>query len=520
MGTPFELVARCEAKNVEAGASRLWASIKIDPRGKALEGERAPLAIVLVLDASGSMQGDPIAHALQSCQLVADLLSAKDRLAIVTFSDHAAVTCGLTAVDEAGRAAIRGALRDVRANGHTNLHGGLGVAAGLLMTAPAGLRRVAVVMSDGQPNVGLSSPTDLAAYVRTLGIAVSSLGFGLSHDENVLDAIATAGSGRYTYIADPRIARVELARAALAHGGIVADRMELRLVPAAGVEILRLLPASQLRIGGGGLATTIGDVFVDEGRTFAVELALDLKTGASGRLAELSVAGHAADGTPHTATAALVVDIRAGARLADLDALREILLVRAESARTAARAQADRGAMPAAVVILQQMAVEIDALPGFVLDDGSLLAEMREQLADEIANYQKKTDAAEYSHQRKAAVAIRAGTPHYVPVQRAPAPVDAVLVRVEGGVDRERVRLLTETTIGRVVGNDVVLPKGSLSKRHARIVFTNNQFMLVDLGSTNGTYLNGRSIHAACALTDRDVITLGGFEYRFELGKV
>jgi len=519
MGTPFELVARCEAKNVEGGASRLWASIKIEPRGKALEAERAPLAIVLVLDTSGSMQGDPLAHALQSCQLVADLLSAKDRLSIVTFADHAAVLCGLTTVDEAGRTTLRGALRDVRANGHTNLHGGLGVAAGVLMTAPAGLRRVAVVMSDGQPNVGLSSPTDLGAFVRTLGVAVSALGFGLSHDENVLDAIATAGSGRYTYIADPRIARVELARAALAHGGIVADRMELRLKPAAGVEIVRLLPDSQLRVGGAGLATTIGDVFVDEGRTFAVELALSLAPGVSGRLVEISVEGRAADGTPHTATAVLVVDIRTGARVADLDALREILLVRSETARAAARAQADRGAMPAAVVILQEMAKQIDALPGFVRDDASLLAEMREQLEDEIANYQKKTDASEYSHQRKAAVAIRAGTPHYLPVQRAPAPIDAVLVRVDKGVDRERIQLQTETTIGRVVGNDIAIPAGSLSKRHARIVFTNNQFMLVDLGSTNGTYLNGRRVHAACALTDRDVIKLGDFEYRFELGK-
>ena len=66
MGTPFEVIARCESKNVEAGKSKLWASIKVEPRGKALEADRAPLAIALVLDVSGSMQGDPIAHALQS----------------------------------------------------------------------------------------------------------------------------------------------------------------------------------------------------------------------------------------------------------------------------------------------------------------------------------------------------------------------------------------------------------------------------------------------------------------------
>ncbi len=519
MGTPFELVALCEAKNVEPGQSKLWASIKIEPKGKALEAERAPLAIVLVLDTSGSMQGDPLAHALQSCELVTDLLAPKDELAIVTFSSHAAVHSGLAKMDDVGRAGIRAALRGIRADGHTNLHGGLGVAAGVLMTAPTGLRRVAVVMSDGQPNIGISSAAELGAYVRTLGVAVSSLGFGLSHDENVLDAIATAGSGRYTYIADPRIARVELARAALAHGGIVADRMELRLKPADGVEVVQVVPTSQLRVGGGGLATPVGDVFVDEGRSFAIELALDLKGGASGRLAEIAVEGRAADGVPHTATATLVVDIRSGARVADLVALREILLVRADAARAQARAQADRGAMPAAVVILRDMAKQIDALEGFVRDDGSLLAEMREQLEDEIANYERKADASEYAHQRKAAVAIRSATPHYIQAQRAPAAIPAVLIPILNGVDGRPFPLLTETTLGRVMGNDIVLPRGNLSKRHSRIMFTNNQFMLVDLGSTNGTYLNGRRLQAACALAHGDVITLGDFVYRFELVK-
>jgi hypothetical protein len=387
------------------------------------------------------------------------------------------------------------------------------------MSAPAGLRRVAVVMSDGQPNVGLSSPSDLGAYVRTLGVAVSSLGFGLSHDENVLDAIAQAGSGRYTYIADPRIARVELARAALAHGGIVADHMEMRLVPADGVEILQLVPASQLRVGGRGLATTIGDVFIDEGRSIAVELALDLKPGASGKLLEVIIEGRAADGTPHTATATIAVDIRAGARVTDPAALREILLVRADAARIAARAQADRGAMPAAVVILRDMAKQIDAIEGFVRDDGSLIAEMREQLQDEIANYERKADASEYAHQRKAAVAIRSATPHYMQAQRAPAAINAVLIPLLPGKEGPPFRLMTENNIGRVHGNDIVLPHGNLSKRHARIMFTNNQFMLVDLGSTNGTYLNGKQIQAACALANGDVLQLGDHRYRFELGK-
>jgi len=79
------------------------------------------------------------------------------------------------------------------------------------MTAPDGLRRVMVVLSDGEPNIGIGSPVALGDYVRSLRpLGVSSLGFGLHHDEDVLHAIATAGSGRYAYVPDPIAARIDL----------------------------------------------------------------------------------------------------------------------------------------------------------------------------------------------------------------------------------------------------------------------------------------------------------------------
>jgi len=146
MGTPFSVLARCEHKNVEpstsaAPTSRLWASIKIDPLGGGLERERAPLAVALVADVSGSMQGSPIEHVMRSCEILIDLLGDRDQLAIVTFASEAEVRCGLTRIDAAGKLQLRRALGGVAAGGNTNLHGGLGVAAGVLMTAPAGLRR-------------------------------------------------------------------------------------------------------------------------------------------------------------------------------------------------------------------------------------------------------------------------------------------------------------------------------------------------------------------------------------------
>jgi Ca-activated chloride channel family protein len=249
MSAPFGVEARCERASVSAGKSTLWATVRVDPKGKALELERAPLAVALVIDVSGSMQGDPIAHVLASCEIVATLLEPRDQLAIVTFNNHAGIRCGLTACDDAGRKLVTDSIRTVRADGGTNMHAGMEAAAALLLTAPAGLRRTMIVLSDGQPNDGLSSADQLAQYTSGLRpIGVSTLGFGLHHDEKVLMAIATAGSGRYAYVPDPVVARVDLARAALAHGGIVAEGIQLELKPAEGVELLRILPAAQLRV--------------------------------------------------------------------------------------------------------------------------------------------------------------------------------------------------------------------------------------------------------------------------------
>src|SRR5438552_3565648 len=66
MGTPFAVEARCERASISPGKTTLWAGIKVDPRGKGLESERAPLAVVLVIDTSGSMNGPPLQHVLAS----------------------------------------------------------------------------------------------------------------------------------------------------------------------------------------------------------------------------------------------------------------------------------------------------------------------------------------------------------------------------------------------------------------------------------------------------------------------
>jgi pilus assembly protein CpaF len=86
-----------------------------------------------------------------------------------------------------------------------------------------------------------------------------------------------------------------------------------------------------------------------------------------------------------------------------------------------------------------------------------------------------------------------------------------IIIQEKGGEQRRMVFNKPEVTIGRVQGNDIVLPKGNVSKRHARIVLKDGKFIIVDLKSTNGTYVNGRKITSPLVVKESDKIYIGDF---------
>jgi pilus assembly protein CpaF len=66
-------------------------------------------------------------------------------------------------------------------------------------------------------------------------------------------------------------------------------------------------------------------------------------------------------------------------------------------------------------------------------------------------------------------------------------------------------------TIGRVPGNDIVLPKGNVSKQHSKIVNKDGKFIVLDMKSTNGTFVNGKKIDAPQVIRPTDKIYIGDF---------
>jgi hypothetical protein len=65
-------------------------------------------------------------------------------------------------------------------------------------------------------------------------------------------------------------------------------------------------------------------------------------------------------------------------------------------------------------------------------------------------------------------------------------------------------------TIGREAGNDVVINDLQISRRHASLTWDGRQFIIQDLGSANGTFVNGVRLSGPHTLEDGDLLGVGG----------
>ncbi|HEU5431106.1 MAG TPA: FHA domain-containing protein, partial [Thermomicrobiales bacterium] len=72
-----------------------------------------------------------------------------------------------------------------------------------------------------------------------------------------------------------------------------------------------------------------------------------------------------------------------------------------------------------------------------------------------------------------------------------------LIVDLGDGAARAFILRQRSTTLGRAPDNDIVLPRPDVSRRHARFDSRDDAWRLVDLGSTNGTTVNGRSVTEA-----------------------
>ena len=71
-----------------------------------------------------------------------------------------------------------------------------------------------------------------------------------------------------------------------------------------------------------------------------------------------------------------------------------------------------------------------------------------------------------------------------------------------------------EINIGRGKNNDIILADGTVSRNHAKIIRSEKDYLIVDLGSYNGTSVNGTPVQNSI-LKDKDQIKIGYYKLNF-----
>ena len=166
--------------------------------------EKGANNLVFLIDVSGSMASEDKLPLLQNAfSTLASSLDERDTVSIVTYSGKEEVI--LDGVSGDRDEEILRAVRALRASGATNGQSGLQKAYELAAKhfLKDGNNRI-ILASDGDLNVGISSPEELKSYISTKrneGIYLSVMGFGTgNYRDNTMSALAQNGNGVYYYI--------------------------------------------------------------------------------------------------------------------------------------------------------------------------------------------------------------------------------------------------------------------------------------------------------------------------------
>lgn len=283
---------------VMAGVSDTSLGVWVDVP-KSFSKVHTPAAVALLIDTSGSMGGAKMDNAKAAAKELVSKLVDGDILTIDTFSDDAKERVAPVKLSASTRPEILRIIANLTPNGGTNMFDGLRLAEGRVLSAPAShpIRRV-ILISDGQANVGPSSPDVLGSLAQrgaASGVQVSSIGVGLDYDENTLNALAVNSSGRLYHLTDPKEMSAMLDGELQLLQQTAATNSFVEIAPAAGVQILGVDGARAEATDKGGVRVPLGTMFGGQHREMLVRVRVNADADGNHPLA--SVRFHYSDPT-------------------------------------------------------------------------------------------------------------------------------------------------------------------------------------------------------------------------------
>jgi Ca-activated chloride channel family protein len=164
--------------------------------------KRVPINVALVIDKSGSMQGEKITNAKKAAIMAVEHLRPDDIISVITYDHQAEIL--LPATKASDKEFIIQNINNLKAGGSTALYDGMEKAAKEIrkFLDRKRVNRI-VLVSDGLANVGPSTPEELGKLGAALGeenISVTTIGLGLGYNEDLMTQLAKKSDGNHAFV--------------------------------------------------------------------------------------------------------------------------------------------------------------------------------------------------------------------------------------------------------------------------------------------------------------------------------
>ena len=198
----------------------------------------APKRLALVVDRSGSMDGEPLTEALRCVTHIADCLTPADQLSVVVYDDKVNVLLPLAPMKSPAQ--VRHLVENIQSGGSTDLFGGWEAGAKQLEGGMESTISRVILLSDGQANHGLCEMSEIEKHCIAMlarGVSTTTVGLGRGFNEDLMIAMARAGGGQQYYgqtaddLFDSFDEEFQLLQA------LCLRKLDLKLIPAPGVII-------------------------------------------------------------------------------------------------------------------------------------------------------------------------------------------------------------------------------------------------------------------------------------------
>jgi uncharacterized protein YegL len=187
-----------KSKMLSAFRNATHLAVQIHIHKSAAPSPTKPIHLALLLDVSGSMNGERIITVKRTLHAIKPLLRAEDTVTLVTYSSGATCVTNYLEMVPPNVAHLFDQIDRLKCEGGTNLGAGLGEL--LRIQRPTKPFSALLLLTDGNVNLGATNTSELRYMADALRVPVTALGYGDDHNRTLLRDIALNSRGAYNII--------------------------------------------------------------------------------------------------------------------------------------------------------------------------------------------------------------------------------------------------------------------------------------------------------------------------------